>query len=491
MHGPDATLSYGEIDRLANRIARTLTEFGVRKGDRVGLWIEKTARTVAAMQGVLRIGAVYVPVDPQSPETRAHGIFEDCQVRALVTTQPRADAIRTGALANVPVLLASGGPAPNALTWAEIESQSSDPVDDPTVGEHDLAYILYTSGSTGKPKGVCISHRNALAFVEWAAADLRAGPRDRFSNHAPFHFDLSVLDLYCAFLVGARVSIIPEAASYSAKRLVEFMCANEISIWYSVPSVLILMMDSGGLLDVDELSTHTIIFAGEVFPIKHCRTMRNRWPKLRLLNYYGPTETNVCTWYEVHDIPEEQVRPVPIGVASSGDRVWAARPDGSVANPGEPGELLVEGPTVMLGYWGKPPHGSGPYHTGDIVVQLPDGNYDFQGRKDHQVKVRGHRIELGEIEAALLAYPDLKDAAVVVAGDGPKARLVAFVVSSGGQKPSLLSIKRHCADRLPNYMIVDKVTSLGELPRTPNGKVDRLKLRQMAETGPAAPPYAG
>jgi len=491
VHGPDATLSYGEIDRLANQIARALTGFGVRKGDRVGLWIEKTARTVAAMQGVLRIGAVYVPVDPQSPETRAHGIFEDCQVRALVTTQPRADAIRTGALANVPVLLASGGPAPNALTWAEIESQSSDPVDDPTVGEHDLAYILYTSGSTGKPKGVCISHRNALAFVEWAAADLRAGPRDRFSNHAPFHFDLSVLDLYCAFLVGARVSIIPEAASYSAKRLVEFMCANEISIWYSVPSVLILMMDSGGLLDVDELSTHTIIFAGEVFPIKHCRTMRNRWPKLRLLNYYGPTETNVCTWYEVHDIPEEQVRPVPIGVASSGDRVWAARPDGSVANPGEPGELLVEGPTVMLGYWGKPPHGSGPYHTGDIVVQLPDGNYDFQGRKDHQVKVRGHRIELGEIEAALLAYPDLKDAAVVVAGDGPKARLVAFVVSSGGQKPSLLSIKRHCADRLPNYMIVDKVTSLGELPRTPNGKVDRLKLRQMAETGPAAPPYAG
>jgi amino acid adenylation domain-containing protein len=491
VHGPDATLSYGEIDRLANQIARALTGFGVRKGDRVGLWIEKTARTVAAMQGVLRIGAVYVPVDPQSPETRAHGIFEDCQVRALVTTLPRADAIRTGALANVPVLLASGGPAPNALTWAEIESQSSDLVDDPTVGEHDLAYILYTSGSTGKPKGVCISHRNALAFVEWAAADLRAGPRDRFSNHAPFHFDLSVLDLYCAFLVGARVSIIPEAASYSAKRLVEFMCANEISIWYSVPSVLILMMDSGGLLDVDELPTHTIIFAGEVFPIKHCRTMRNRWPKLRLLNYYGPTETNVCTWYEVHDIPEEQVRPVPIGVASSGDRVWAARPDGSVANPGEPGELLVEGPTVMLGYWGKPPHGSGPYHTGDIVVQLPDGSYDFQGRKDHQVKVRGHRIELGEIEAALLAYPDLKDAAVVVAGDGPKARLVAFVVSSGGQKPSLLSIKRHCADRLPNYMIVDKVTSLGELPRTPNGKVDRLKLRQMAETAPAAPPYAG
>ena len=490
MHGPDGTLSYGELDALANRIAHTLAELGVRKGDRVGIWLEKSTRTVAAMQGALRLGAVYVPVDPQSPESRAYTIFEDCGIRALVTTQPRADAIRIDALAQVPALLAAGS-APNAVAWEDLATRSADAVDDTTIAESDLAYILYTSGSTGKPKGVCISHRNALAFVEWAVADVKATSRDRFSNHAPFHFDLSVLDLYGAFLVGARVSLVPEGTSYSARRLVEFMTANAITIWYSVPSVLILMMDAGGLLELADLPTHTVIFAGEVFPIKHVRTMRKRWPKLRLLNYYGPTETNVCTSYEVHDIPEDQFRPVPIGRASSGDRVWAARADGSVAATGEPGELLVEGPTVMLGYWGKPPHGEGPYHTGDIVVQLPDGNYDFQGRKDHQVKVRGHRIELGEIEAALLAYPNLKDAAVVVAGDGPKARLVAFVVSTGGQKPSLLSIKRHCADRLPNYMIVDKVTTLDALPRTPNGKIDRLTLRQMAETGPAGPPYAG
>jgi L-proline---[L-prolyl-carrier protein] ligase len=463
----------------------------VRKGDRVGIWLEKSTKTVAAMQGVLRLGAAYVPVDPQSPDSRAYSIYEDCRVSALVTTRPRADAIRVEALADVPALIVGDDAGNNATRWADLAARSAEPLDDAFVQAHELAYILYTSGSTGKPKGVCISHRNALAFVEWAIADLRATARDRFSNHAPFHFDLSVLDLYGAFLAGARVSLVPEGVSYSARRLVEFMCANEITIWYSVPSVLILMMDSGGLQELPKLPTHTIIFAGEVFPIKHVRTLRRRWPDLRLLNYYGPTETNVCTAFEVHAIPDEQLKPVPIGTASSGDRVWAAREDGSEAAAGEPGELLVEGPTVMLGYWGKPAHGPGPYHTGDIVVQLADGNYDFQGRKDHQVKLRGHRIELGEIEAALLAYPNVKEAAVVVAGDGPKGRLVAFVVSSGGQKPSLLSIKRHCADRLPNYMIVDKVTTLDDLPRTPNGKIDRLKLKQTAETGPAGRPYAG
>lgn len=482
IHGPDGTLTYRALDSLANQIAQALAELGVDKGDRVGIWVEKSTKTVAAMQGALRLGAAYVPVDPQSPESRAYAIFENCQVNALVTSQPRADTIRMGALADVPALLTAGGTASNAMTWTDLESYTDNPIDDAVITQDNLAYILYTSGSTGQPKGVCISHRNALAFVEWAVTELRAGPSDRFSNHAPFHFDLSVLDIYGAFMAGARVALVPENVSYSARQLVEFICANEISIWYSVPSALILMMDSGGMLDVQNLPTRVIIFAGEVFPIKYVRMLRECWPKIRLLNFYGPTETNVCTFYEVRDIPEDQTKPVPIGRACSGDSVRAVRTDRSLVVPGEPGELLVEGPTVMLGYWGRPPQGPEPYATGDNVVQLPDGNYDFLGRKDHQVKIRGNRIELGAIEAALLEHPSLKEAAVVVAGDGPKAHLVAFVVCVGGQKPSLLSLKRHCADRLPKYMIVDKVINLSELPRTANGKIDRLKLGQVAET---------
>jgi non-ribosomal peptide synthetase component F len=433
---------------------------------------------------------LYVPVDPQSPETRAHGIFEDCQGTSARDDTAARRCDPDGRARERPVLLASGGPAPNALTWAEIESQSSDLVDDPTVGEHDLAYILYTSGSTGKPKGVCISHRNALAFVEWAAADLRAGPRDRFSNHAPFHFDLSVLDLYCAFLVGARVSIIPEAASYSAKRLVEFMCANEISIWYSVPSVLILMMDSGGLLDVDELPTPHDHLAGEVFPIKPLpHDAQSLAEAADLLNYYGSDRDE-----RVHVVRgarysgragqarSDRRRVVGRSRVGGRARTAASRIRASPANCSSRGRrsCSATGESRRTA--------PGPITPATSSCSCRTAANDFQGRKDHQVKVRGHRIELGEIEAALLAYPDLKDAAVVVAGDGPKARLVAFVVSSGGQKPSLLSIKRHCADRLPNYMIVDKVTSLGELPRTPNGKVDRLKLRQNGGNSSGSPP---
>jgi clorobiocin biosynthesis protein CloN4 len=170
---------------------------------------------------------------------------------------------------------------------------------------------------------------------------------------------------------------------------------------------------------------------------------------------------------------------VPIGTAASGDRVWAVKPDGSAVGAGETGELMVAGPTAMLGYWGRPPLGDAPYATGDLVRLRADGNFDYLGRLDHMVKVRGHRVELGEIEAVLSAHRAVHEAAVVVKGAGTEARLVAFIAANG-QPPSLLEIKRHCAERLPRYMIVDDLRCLSRLPRTRNGKIDRLALGREA-----------
>ena len=475
----DGQLSYGELDALANRIARSLLQRGVGPGDRVGIWMEKSTVAVATMHAALRLGAAYVPVDPMMPEARAGFILSDCQVRTVVTSSERLDRLARASF-SPPSALCVG-----ADEWQQVLAQNAEAL--PSSGEDPdrLAYILYPSGSTGKPKGVCISHANALAFVDWAVETAGLTHADRLSNHAPFHFDLSVFDLYGAFAAGACVVLLPDSHSFAPLKLVEALVEERISVWYSVPSVLILMVEAGGLLDhpaLPNLPLRLIFFAGEPFPIQSLRPLRQALGHVRFLNLYGPTETNVCTAYEVHGIDPLRSTPVPIGSAASGDRVWAQTPDGNVAEVGEEGELFVEGPTVMLGYWGLPPHGKGPYATGDLVRRVDADNFEYLGRRDQMLKVRGHRIEAGEIEAALRAHPAIAHCAVITSGQGLAKRLVACLVCHEGYKrPGLLAIKAHLAARVPRYMIVDRLCFFEALPCNRNGKTDRRAIADLAD----------
>jgi amino acid adenylation domain-containing protein len=471
--GPDGQLTYGELDREADAVAHALVGWGVRPGDRVALWWPKSARAVTIMQAALRCLAAYVPIDPLAPVERAARLIRDCNARVTVTTAQHADRLR---LAGITAAVTY----PDGSRWRPPSAPARPVLPGPAASAGDLAYILYTSGSTGAPKGVCLSHRNALAFVDWAAREIGAGPADRFASHAPFHFDLSVLDLYAAFRAGASVHLIPAELSAAPALLVDYLIQHRITVWYSVPSALILMARSGGLLSADPaaLALRTVLFAGEPFPAKYLRQLRNHLPGPRFLNLYGPTETNVCTFHEVLAVPPDQLSPVPIGRACSGDRVWAVRDDGTLAGRGEEGELVVDGPTVMLGYWGQPRQ-AGPYRTGDRVVLLDNGEYRYVGRRDGMVKVRGYRIELGEIEAALQAHPAVGDVAVRAEGAGVDARIVAYVVPAGASAPGLLDLKQHCAVTLPRHMIVDAARFVAELPRTGTGKVDRLALADL------------
>ncbi|MEZ4293442.1 MAG: amino acid adenylation domain-containing protein [Polyangiaceae bacterium] len=511
VRAPDGTLDYRSLDTLADQVSHALRELGVRAGDRVALWTEKSSRGVAVLQGILRAGAAYVPIDPLGPPLRARRILEDCDVRAVATSSARVAPLlselpnvallsletraETLALPGVAPLLRTGRRAPTPygappsdildrpwLAWDDVLASPSTPLP-LSAGGADLAYILYTSGSTGRPKGVCLSHDNAHAFIETMVSTLAIGPSDRLSNHAPFHFDLSVFDLYAAFRAGGSVFIIPEASGYAPRKLVDLIHREEITIWYSVPSALILMMDRGSLCDSPPPpSLRAVLFAGEVFPPKHLSLLRRTLPVARLLNLYGPTETNVCTLHEIEpDDPEDA--PISIGRAVCGDRVWARGEDGAEVPEGEVGELVVEGPTVMLGYWGQPPQGPA-YPTGDLVRRDSGGRYMYVGRRDHMVKVRGHRVELGEIEVALSSHPLVRDVAVVAERDGLETRLIAHVVPAGPRAPGLLALKEHCAARLPPYMIVHEVRVREELPRTSTGKIDRKTLSQIETTHP-------
>jgi amino acid adenylation domain-containing protein len=500
-------ISYRELDRRTNQLARVLRGAGVRPGDRVGLLLHKSVDAIAGIHGILKAGAVYVPLDPFAPAARLAYIARNCGVGCLVTGRETSSVWREltdeGAPLDRLVILnardADVTDAPPNVTRLTRDALDAAPDRElpPAVISRDLAYILYTSGSTGQPKGVMLSHQNGLAFVEWCRDYFQPGPADVLSNHAPLHFDLTVLDIYLAAMASATLVVVPPEASVFPAQLAELIERERITIWYSVPSILTLLLLHGNLRPGGLPSLRHVIFAGEVFPTKHLRRLMTLLPHAAFTNLYGPTETNVCTYYRVPPLPEAQTAPIPIGRPIANVEAFAVT-DGARTARGETGELYVRGNTVACGYWGDEertarafvPHPFGPagervYRTGDLVQETPDGDFLFLGRRDHQIKSRGYRIEIGDIEAALHSHPDVSACAVVaVPDDVLGTRLRAFVVAHRGA-PAERDLSRFCATLLPRYMIPESFMFLGDLPTTSTGKVDRAALMAMLRSSVA------
>jgi len=354
-----------------------------------------------------------------------------------------------------------------------------------------LAYLLYTSGSTGKPKGVMLSHRNAISFIDWCSETFKPKAGDRFSSHAPFHFDLSILDIYVSIKHGATLILIGEPLGKDPVRLAALISEKRLSIWYSTPSVLSWLAQYGRMEQYDDWTLRTVLFAGEVFPVKHLRVLKRLLPKPRYYNLYGPTETNVCTYYEIPaHIPEERTQPFPIGKTCSHFKTTVVDESGDEVHTGQEGELCVSGPGVMQGYWNLPElsaraffkdsEGIRWYRTGDIVVEGSDGNYLFVGRRDRMVKKRGYRVELGEIEACLYRHPAVLEAAVIATSDeADGVKVKAFLSCQGGKRPSLIELKGFCAKNLPIYMVPDLFSFQDVLPKTSTDKIDYPKLKEI------------
>lgn len=496
------SITYRDLDALARRVSDRLQHLGVRPGDRVGIYLDKSINAIAAIYGALYAGAAYVPVDPEAPAKRNAFIHHNCAVSAVVIGEKYESGYTLS--------FNESGPLPPRVIVPDVDgdfelraalaaADEADPArtcDVYSAKPDDLAYILYTSGSTGKPKGVILTHENGISYVDWCTSVFHPRREDRCSSHAPLHFDLSILDLYMTGKHGATLVLIPSGVGKDPAALAPLISTTRISIWYSAPSILSLLAQYGNLDSHDYGNLRMVFFAGEVFPIKHLRSLKKLWPEPEYYNLYGPTETNVCTYFRVPDeIPGDRTQPFPIGVACEHLETRVIDPDGNELPPGQEGELIVRGPAVTQGYWNLPDRNADAFHvdqsgdkwykTGDLVIEDEAGCYDFLGRRDRMIKKRGYRIELGEIESCLYEHPDIEEAAVIArTSANGDVEVHAFYSSCSGDPLSVIKLKIFCSERIPRYMVPDFFKAMDALPRTSTGKADYQTLKAAQTSRP-------
>jgi amino acid adenylation domain-containing protein len=491
-HGVE--LSYGALLQRANRLAGALAALGVRRGDRVAIYLHKGLESAVAIHGIWKAGAAYVPLDPLAPVARLAFTIRDGGVRHLVTEPGKADRVTAlcaeTALEAAVGLEADSVPGLRILTWADVATLAAEPPDVRILGQ-DLAYVMYTSGSTGTPKGLMHTHDSGLSYARASGALYGIGPDDRMGNHSPLHFDMSTFEFFTAPLCGATNVIVPEAYTKMPASMSALMEAERLTVWYSVPFALIQLLTRGALDQRDLRTLRWVNFGGEPFPAGHLRALMRLWPHARFSNVYGPAEVNQCTYYHVPPLADDQ--PIPIGrVWDDAEGLVLDEHDHEVA-PGKPGELVVRTSTMMRGYWGRPDLNARAfyrrpvhdhyedvfYRTGDLVQEQPDGTLRFLGRKDRQVKVRGHRLELDDVEAHLASHPAVEECAVVAVPDAEGSqRLEAAVRLRDGhvlERPEVV-LRQHLASRVPHYAVPHLITVVGEFPRTASNKIDRRAL---------------
>ncbi len=480
-------LTYLQLNTKANQLAHYLQTLGVKPEVLVGICVERSIEMVIGLLGILKAGGAYLPLDPAYPAARLAFMLEDAQVSVLLTQSSLKEGLPTTQAQKVCL---------DVEAEALSQSRSENPVSD--VKPDNLAYVIYTSGSTGKPKGVGVYHRGLTNLVNWFVRDFNLTATDSVLVISPFGFDLTQKNFLAPLIKGGQLHLLPASIHYDPNQITQIITEQQITWLNCTPSAFYPVCEFRENNLFQKLVSLRYLFLGGE-PIALTRLLpwlQSRACQAKVVNTYGPTEcTDVCAAYLLEQPESFLTQPIPIGKPIFNAKLFILGKHLEVLPIGVAGELYIGGVGLARGYLNRPDLtgekfinnpfdddlNSRLYKTGDLARYLPDGNIEYLGRIDHQVKVRGFRIELGEIEAALAQHPDVLDNAVIVhEASKTDKRLVAYFVPHQGQVIENTTLRNFLTERLPDYMIPSAFVTLENLPLTPNGKIDRRALSQLS-----------
>ncbi|MFF2154857.1 amino acid adenylation domain-containing protein [Paenibacillus chitinolyticus] len=493
----EGSLTYGELNDRAERMAAVLRGKGVAVETIVPIAAQRSLSMMIAIMAVLKAGGAYLPIDPEHPPERIRGILEDSGARLLLAGAKWIHTLPAfqGETLNLDALTAA----------AVLEQPKGEEVTDlsPQAGPEHLAYVIYTSGSTGKPKGVMVEHSAAINRLNWMQTAYPLNERDVILQKTPITFDVSVWELFWWSFAGASLYLLEPGGEKEPSVMLRAIEEQAVTVMHFVPSMLGVFLpyaaDSGRAGDL--CSLRYVFASGEALKPSHVAgfysLMERRGGQARLINLYGPTEATVDVSY--YDCPDAKAGTIPIGKPIHNIRLHIVDERMRPQSIGVSGELCIAGAGLARGYYNRPdlteqnfvpnPFAAGEklYRTGDLARWLPDGNIEYLGRFDHQVKLRGLRIECGEIEHALLLQAEVRDAVVTAVTDHTgEPALCAYLVTADGEAPEEASLRSALKELLPEYMIPSYFVAMESFPLSPSGKADRSRLPQPRFAEPTA-----
>jgi amino acid adenylation domain-containing protein len=477
----DRRYTFEEIERLGKNCAALILEKVTGINRPVAVFLPKGSQTITADLGILYTGNCYANLDIKSPPQRLKSILQNLGAGLIITSEAHAGALRSLDIPDARLLLieqvfAPGRNYDNAALLARLER----------VIDTDPLCVIHTSGSTGTPKGVALNHRSTIDFMDWVFGRLALDGSEIIGSLSPFYFDIYTLEIFLCLAKGSTLVIIPDQLAAFPARLLEFMSVHAVSFIFWVPTIMVNIANQDLLATCKIAALRKVLFAGEVFPTKHLNYWRRYLPEAMFVNLYGPIEITVdCTYYIV-DREFSDDEKLPIGFPCHNTDVLILNDQEQPARGEEQGELCVRGSSLALGYWNNPERTSKAfvqnplnphypeliYRTGDLVYRNGRGEIMFVGRKDFQIKHLGYRIELGEIEHAVLQVSGIRNCCVVY--DQRKKEIALFFECDQDLSPAF--IREQLTAFVPKYMLPTAFHRMDQLPRNPNGKIDRQAL---------------